>query len=284
MSEINIENQNPLSKIFKTTKDGKIIEELSSINNIHLFFQYLSDENISQTDKINFIKIFIEIIKRNRYIIEYFSEHNNESIYIFFFNLFLSPSSSPELKSTILNLLEELIINVETTKNIYEYLYQKLSLLYRDTEATQESMLDLLTLLNTIMGNTENMEKPRNYFCCSGKGRFEVDLSNENIKLGKYLTVIINFKISETIETINKQMSKEVVDISNLIKINFTNGSSYTIELQNQQNLKIKESDTHIKVYQPKEWINLVLCIYKKDTKLDFIFFPTAKIISSLTN
>ena len=91
MSEINIENQNPLSKIFKTTKDGKIIEELSSINNIHLYFQYLSDENISQTDKINFIKIFIEIIKRNRYIIEYFSEHNNESIYIFFFQfIFIS--------------------------------------------------------------------------------------------------------------------------------------------------------------------------------------------------
>ena len=53
-------------------------------------------------------------------------------------------------------------------------------------------MIDLLTLLNTIMGSTENIEKPRNYFSCSGKGRFEVDLSKNNIKMEKYLTFIKN--------------------------------------------------------------------------------------------
>ena len=199
MSEIKSENSNVLNIIFKTTKDGKIIEELESIKSIPLFFQYLSNEELSQNVKIDIIEKFTQIIKSNRYIIEYFSEYNNESIYIFFFELYLSSSTSSKLKSTILKLFEELIINIETNKNIYEYLYQKLSFLYRNQDASQESMKDLLNLLNSIMGNTENMEKPRNYFCCSGNGRFEADLSQENIKIGKYLTFIINFKISETI-------------------------------------------------------------------------------------
>ena len=277
MSEIKIDNQNPLSRIFKMTKDGTLVEEISSINNIHLFFYFLSDEDTSQIEKINIIEIFLIIIKKNRYILEFFSEYNGESIYIFFFKLFLSPSTSSELKTTILNLFQELLINVETSKNVYEYLFQKLSSLYRNSDATQESMFDLLTLLNTIMGDVENIENPRNYFCCSGKGRFEVDLSKENIKLGKYLTFIINFKTSETIETKDKQMISQAVDISNLIKINFSNGTSYTIILQNQYHIKIKETDTHLITHIPNEWTNFILFIYKKDTNLDFYFFSNGE-------
>ena len=275
MSEIQTENKNPLSIIFKSNKDGIIMDELSSINDIPLFFQYLSDEKISENEKIKTLDKFKEIISKNRYIVEYFSEYNNKSIYIFFFELFLSKSSSHQLKSAIISLFQELIINIETNKNIYEYLYQKLSALYRNPDATPESMIDLLTLLNTIMGSTENIEKPRNYFSCSGKGRFEVDLSKDNIKMEKYLTFIINFKISELSENNKTQENKE--EISKLIKINLTSGSSFTIELHNRQNLKLRESDTHIKVYNPKEWINLILCIYKKESKLDFYFFSNGE-------
>ena len=73
MSEIESENQYPLSIIFKTNKEGQIIEELSSIKDIPLFFEFLSSEEISDIDKIKFIKKFTEIIKKNRYILEYFS-------------------------------------------------------------------------------------------------------------------------------------------------------------------------------------------------------------------
>lgn len=169
MSEIQTENSNPLSIIFKTTEEGKIIEELFSIKSIPLFFQYLSNELLPDDEKIIIINQFIGIIKKKRYIIEYFSEHNKESIYIFFFELFLSPSASKDLKSTIIILLKELIINVETTKNIYDYLYQKLSKLYRNQDAGQESMFDLLTLLNSIIGNTENMENQEIIFVVQGK-------------------------------------------------------------------------------------------------------------------
>ena len=230
MSEILSDIQYPLSIIFKTNKQGQIIEELSSIKDIPIFFEYLSSEDISDNDKIKFIEKFKEIINKNRYIIEYFSSNSNKSIYLFFFELYLSPSATPSLKSTILSFLEELIINVETSREIYEFLFQKLSTLYRSQDTNSEMLNNYLNLLNKIMGNTENMEKPRNYFCCSGNGRFEVDLSNENIKMGKYLTFIVNFKISETIETVKNQVTKEVLRIRNLIKINFASGISYTIE------------------------------------------------------
>ena len=273
-----MEYQNPLSIIFKTNENGEIIEEISSIKDIPSFFQYLADEKIFDEEKIQVIKKFKEIISKNRYILEYFSEYNNESIYIFFFELYVNDTTSKDLKSAILFLLEEIILNIETRKNIYEYLYQKLSLLYRDQDANKESLNNLLMLLNTIMGNTENSEKPRNYFCCSGKGKFEVDLRKEKIKMGKYLTFVINFKICETIETKLKQESKQIIDISNLIKINFSNGTSYTVELQNQQNLNLKElKDSFIAAYIPNEWINLVLCIYKTDNKLNFYFFSNGE-------
>ena len=85
MSEIKDENQNPLTLIFKITQDGKIIEELNSIKSIPSFFQYLSNEKISQNEKINVILKFKEIIAKNRYIIEFFSEYDNKSIYLIFF-------------------------------------------------------------------------------------------------------------------------------------------------------------------------------------------------------
>ena len=85
MSEIHQEYQNPLSIIFKTNKNGEIIEEISSIKNISSFFQYLTNEKVFEEEKIKVIKKFKEIISKNRYILEFFSEYNNESIYIFFF-------------------------------------------------------------------------------------------------------------------------------------------------------------------------------------------------------
>ena len=88
MSEKNESNvENPLLLIFKKSDKGEILEELNSIKNIPLFFNYLSNKNVSQEDKIKVMEKFTKIIKENRYLIEYFSAHNNKSIYIFLFEL-----------------------------------------------------------------------------------------------------------------------------------------------------------------------------------------------------
>ena len=269
MSETQETNDtNPLTLIFKTIDKGEISGELNSVKNIQLFFKYLSNENISQEEKVQVIEKFTEIIKENRYISEFFSNYDNKSIYIFLFELYLLKTSSEKLKESIIKLIQELIINIEANKNIYEYLYQKISSLYRSQdEPTPENLFNLLTLLNTLLGETDNIQKPRNYFSCSGEGRFEVDLAKEKIELGTYLTFIINFKIDACLKNV------EALGSAKLIKIDFSNGQSFTIELQNQMFLKIKESGANIKVCPLKEWINLVVCIFNLNNKLDFYFF-----------
>ena len=261
-------NANPLPLIFKTLDNGEISEELNSIKNIPLFFKYLINENVSQEDKIKIIEKFIEILNENRYISEFFSSYDNKSIYIFFFELYLLKSSSKELKSAIINLFQELIINIETNKNIYEFLFQKFSAIYKgENDPSPENLYNLLTLLNAILGETDNMLKPRNYFSCSGNGRFEIDLTKEKIELGTYLTFVINFKIGPSLK------NPEALGNAKLIKIFFSNQQSFTIELENQMFLKIKESSANIKVCPPREWINLVVTIYNLNNKLDFYFF-----------
>jgi hypothetical protein len=261
-------NTNPLQLIFKTTDKGEMSEELNSIKNIPLFFKYLSNKDISDEEKIQVIEKFTEIINENRYISEYFSTYDNKSIYIFLFELYLSKTSSEQLKESILKLIQELIINIEANKNIYEFIFQKFSSLYRNIdEPTPENLFNLLTLLNTLLGETDNIQKPRNYFTCSGNGRFEVDLTKEKIELGTYLTFIINFKIGASFKNC------EALGNAKLIKIDFSNGLSFSIELQNQMFLKIRESGANIKVCPTKEWINLVVCIYNNNNKLDFYFF-----------
>ena len=71
-------------------------------------------------------------------------------------------------------------VNIETGKEIYEYLFQKLSKLYRGEEELKPSnMKNYLTLLYTILDETDNCLKPRNYFSCNGNGRFILDCNEE---------------------------------------------------------------------------------------------------------
>jgi len=71
------------------------------------------------------------------------------------------------------------------TKDIYEYIFQKIASLYKGEEKVSPTKLtDYLTLLNTILGDTMNCQKPLNYFACIGKSKFELDLSKKKIKIG----------------------------------------------------------------------------------------------------
>ena len=64
----------------------------------------------------------------NRYIIEYFSSYENISIYKFLFDIFLLPETTEELKLEIIKFLSPIICNIETDKEIYEYIFHLLDL------------------------------------------------------------------------------------------------------------------------------------------------------------
>ena len=268
-------NENPLLQIFEIGKDGKCSQELKNIDNINLFWNYLEDENKPQEVKSQIINEFIEIIKINRYICVFFSAvegRNNSSIYIFLFELYLNPKSSPQLKNSIINLLRELIINIEISKEIFEFIFQKISLLYKEEGQTSpEKLNEYLTLFNTVLGDTTNYQKPFNYFACSGNNNFELNFSNKKIEIGKCLTIIMNFKIC------NSAINKEDVgddQIVTLMKLDLSNGQSFSLDLKYPMFLIAKEIHTNfIKTLPIEEWVNLIFTIVCVDSKLQVYFF-----------
>ena len=123
-------SNNPLNNIFLKSPQGKITEELDNINNIKLFFNFINNDNIKQEDKEVVLKDLKSKIQINRYISEFFSTYENKSIYIYLLDLYCESNTSQNLKDAIISLLEELLFNIQIGKEIYEYIFQKLSQIY----------------------------------------------------------------------------------------------------------------------------------------------------------
>ena len=174
--------ENPLDSIFLKNSEGETTEEFEDIAKIPEFFEYIKNPQIEQEKKIYILQQIQTKFNVNRYIIEYFSSYENISIYKFLFDIFLLQETTEELKLEIIKFLSPIICNIETDKEIYEYIFQKLSLIYRSKEQEYldpNEVNNILQFLNAILGSTENCQKPRNYFCCPGNGQFIFDCNKE---------------------------------------------------------------------------------------------------------
>ena len=279
MKDNNPSLNNPLNSIFIIENKNKITSEIKTINNIKDFFIYLKDENINFDNKTSVIDQFTQIIKDNRYISAYFSSYENKSIYLFLFDLYFNNKYSDNaLKSSIINLLNELRINIQTGKEIYEYIFQKLSLLYRgEEEINPDNLYNYLKILYTLLDDTENIQKPNNYFACSGKGQFIFDYSFNNdkkndltqINIGYSFSIMINFKLSKCgIKNMNILQRS-----SNLIKIIFSNNASITVCYEYPCFITVKEiGKQYIKRLPKDEWINLFLTVVLTNNNLSLYF------------
>ena len=267
-------NDNPLLTIFETDQKGLCLPELKDIESINLLWKYLLDEEKPQEAKIQIIEELVEKIKINRYLCEYFSitsKEDKKSIYIFLFELYLKEGTSTELKNAILNLLKELIINIEISKDIFEFIFQKIALIYRNEEkVSAEKLEEYLTLLNSILGDTMNCQKPLNYYSCAGNNKFVLDFSNKKIKLGRCVTIMMNFKMSN----IANREESEIDNIVTLMKITFSNGQSFTLELKYPMFLIVKEiHNNFIKTLPTDDWISLIFTIVSIGDKIQAYFF-----------
>ena len=267
-------DNNPLKQIFKLDSNGELIPHLETISNISKFFEYLEsnpnedDPSPSFEEKSEVILDFCNLIKENRTFIEFFSSYNEKSIYFYLFDIYLNIKSSESLKSLIIIFLNELRINIQINKEIFTYLFNNLSLIYRG-EQDETNFYNNLTLLNIILGETENYLKPRNYFACNGYGKLIYDYdNNEQIEIGYYLTFILNFKINLNLDDIDPNNNS----ICNLIKMKFDNNSSIIIELKSNGSLQIK--DKTVKLLPKNEWINLIInIVVTKEDKIKLYFF-----------
>ena len=254
-----METNNPLSLIFQISPKGENTEQIQDMKQIPNLFKYLSDETITPEQKIPVIQEFIKKIQINPYICEYFSSIDGKSIYIFLFELYLLETTTNELKKAIIDLIKELILNLETTKIVYEFLFQRLKNLYMMKETlTQDKFYSCLVLLNTILGDTMNHLKPRNYFACSGEGKFEVHFNNK-LEVGNCLTLVMNFKIGVCKSAEEDPNSGQM---SNLVSINFSNGQNIKFDLKYPFSFIVKKiRDTFISTFPNNEWINLIITI-----------------------
>ena len=270
MEEKNVE---PLLSISQKNQNGEIIKENIYPQNINTFFTYLNNKDISQEDKSHILEELINKLKANRYISEFFSNYEEESIYIFLFKLYLNESTKNILKESILNLIKELRINIEANKNIYDFIFQKLSDLYRKKEDPTPDKINIyLTLLYAILGETENIIKPRNYFACAGNCKFDLNIDSKiKLDIGKAITFIINFRIG-SLSSVNDNPDTEI--ISNLIKVEFSNGYKLNFDLKYPVFLIVKNvRESFLKTLPNDEWINLIINIIMVDNNPTLYFF-----------
>ena len=283
MQENNSSFNNPLNSIFIIDNKDKTTSEINSLNNIKNFFSFIKDENINNENKITVIEQLTQKIKINRYISEYFSSYENKSIYLYLFDLFLNEKdSNDKLRESIINLLNELRINVQIEKEIYEYIFQQISLIYRgEVKINQDKFYNYLKLLYVILDDIENIQKPRNYFSCSGYGKFIFDYSfnnggeNENndlfkINIGYSFSIMLNFKLSKC-ESTNMNIFQRK---SNLIKILFSNNASINVDFEYPCLITVKEIGKQYIKRLPKdeEWINFLMTVVYSNNSLNLYF------------
>ena len=262
---------NPLNSIFKISSKGICSDQIKAANKIYSFFKYLKDDNIPSNIRSQVIDELISKIKINRSICEYFHLYGTEPIYIFLTELYVNKSSTSELKTSIINLICELRINIDINKLVFDYIFQRISEIYREEEVCSDELLyDYLIILDNLLGDTINHLKPRNYFCCSGEGCFDIDLNKLKIKMGCSFTIILNFKINSSIMAEEEQDK----DITNLVTIKFANGYIINFDLKSQILLYVNEVKTNgfLINLNVDEWMNLIINVVNDDKNNTSLF------------
>ena len=124
------------------------------------------------------------------------------------------------MKSSIESFIEELVLNIKTGKEIYEYLFQKLSKIFRgEMPATSSNTNHYLKLLNSILCETDIL-KPKNFFSCTGgNSKFQIEMKDKKaVEVSYSFTINIIFKISISQEDKNPNKNR----VANLVKIAFS--------------------------------------------------------------
>ena len=227
----------PLISIFKKSPNGEYVEEIDSIQNIPKFFEYIISEQTPEDSKIGVLENLLSILEKRRFIGEYFSSYKNKSIYLYLLDLYFS-KSSVQMKSTIMKIINELVLFLETNKEVYEYIFQRISKIYNkektNIEKTPDNLFEHLTILETLLAYREKIPKPRNYFTLLGNNKLVLDLKEKSLKIGYCMTFILNFKLGNCIDT---NVS------STLFNINFSNSSSVLFKIQSNGDLSVKEEN-----------------------------------------
>jgi hypothetical protein len=299
----NFEEMTPL--IQNANLIPNILENLNYLNN-----KWTIDEKL---EIINFLTINFRLIPHNVQIFSkcFLRDEKNISKKLYLIHilidLYLNQSLlNPEetimslegdlhVEKTILDCLIEIVNNFDVTKEIFDYVYQKLAKYFRveKDKILQKSLLNKnLKLLSILYGEQNNSTHPCNYFYFTGNGSIKVSdryLSSkeDRIKLNSGCVITLWFKLKydflENNFTINSNNNKLSPGLSDIINIKCTKEQNITLSLQNSK-LFLKNYSEKDPIYQVNidEWVYLSLIIKPKTfmKSTEFVLLINEKIIN----
>ena len=266
---------NPLLLTFKLDDFGIVSEEIEDPSKFPSLYEYIFDNSNKRNKNqlINIIDILTKILKKQRSVSAYFEKYNNKSIYIYLFELFLKEKNTPKLRTAIIDLISEFTLNIQISKDEYEFIFQKLSKLYRKEKNFLEHIKSLGYTFNDYFSSlcqllyttfsciNEEKVLPYNYFSCFGKNSFNLSFNNNLLEFGNSLTFILSFKITKSSLM---EKNPKIFDKCRLITINFEDTKKMiNIELRYPNCFYLLDGNQEIKATKCKigEWINLIITI-----------------------
>ena len=277
---------NPFFHIFKIDEAGIISEEIEDPSKFTSLYKYILDisNKKNKNQIINTINIFTDILKRQRSVSAYLPKYNNKSIYIFLFELFLKEKSNPQIRKALIDLISEININIQISKEDYDYIFQRFSKLYRKDKKFLESIkkqnytfndyfASLFELLQSTFSQIKNDKiNPTNYYACFGINSFNLNFNQNDITIGTCLSFILCFRITKS-----KLMEKKPKTFNkcNLITIHFKdNKKLLNIELKYPNILNIIDGKQEIKLKNcpTDDWINLILSLTENNGSINMYF------------
>jgi hypothetical protein len=171
------------------------------------------------------------------------------------------------LYQSIKDCLENLLNNVDCSKGVFEFVYQKLAKLYRNPEINKNQFNKFLVILKLLYGDKLNPVKPSNYFYFSGNGAIRVDdkrLAEEKLKLDSGITISLWFKI-------DLHESTDLMNMCDLIVLKTSKDTKIQISLYINKLIIRNYSEKEFEYRFENDWNSLSLIVkpktYQRDTE-----------------
>ena len=278
---------------------------LNSLKEIPQLILFLKDGKQKIEEKMDLISTLICLFKINENIIPPFMRkflHNSKEYHFFepLIDLYLIPTLKKEHELLLDELFKIILTHVTVTKNALEYVYQKLSLYYRNTkqEILNESILlrylKILKLFYSDLSSEAKIEKEiKNYMYFNGKNsalKFSLNKSTININtdfpnLENGLSFVFWCYIKK--ELMTQYYEKDVKNKFKFVELKIS-GHVISLVLNDVNNIKVIIDDNQSTIINVKDaikfnnWNNLCFIIIPKSAfKLEISIYINGKNNSS---
>ena len=274
---------------------------LNSLKEIPQLIQFLKDENQKIENKIELLSALITIFKTNENIILPFMRTFifKSKEYNFFeplIDLYLIPNLKQENEILLEELFKIIITHISITKNIVEYIYQKLSFYFTNKKQellNEQIFLKYLKLLNLFYSDISNILKIekeiKNYMYFNGTNsgiklslnKYSINIFTDYPTLENGLSFVLWFFIKK--EVMVQYYGKDVKNKFKFVEIKIS-GHIISLILNDENNIKVVIDEYQSNLINVKgiikfdDWNNLIFIINPKSAfKLDINIYINGK-------